>query len=220
MVWSCPPRNFAFSNCYLPGISGIEGAFYEPGSKTVIPRKVCKFEALFIKRWRTTIITGKERQFKFGLLPPPLIFWRGKRSARWGWWEDSLPLPFVQWLMTSWRSWRSLPIICDMAKVSLFSMWLVLLFRWLASSPSVWCLIWRQKRWTRLCATTSRNFMSKEEVQTHCRKLATLFNCLKECYFSRRLYASFRGQPRKQGKGPWSRSVPCFKHTLSFKLEH
>lgn len=119
MVWSCPPRNFAFSNFYLPGISGIEGAFYEPGSKTVIPRKVCKFEALLIKRWRTTIITGKERQFKFELLPPPLIFWRGKPySTHWGWWEDSLPLPFVQWLMTSWRSWRSLPIICDMAKVS------------------------------------------------------------------------------------------------------
>ena len=73
--------------------------------------------------------------------------------------------------------------------------------------------------------------MSKEEVQTHCRKLATLFNCLKESYISRRLHASFRGQPRKQGKGPQSRSVPCFKvvgtmeslfgeHTLSFKLEH
>lgn len=31
--------SLTFSN--LPLFLGIEGAFYEPGSKTVIPRKVC-----------------------------------------------------------------------------------------------------------------------------------------------------------------------------------
>ena len=116
MVWSCPPRNFAFSNFYLPGISGIEGAFYEPGSKTVIPRKVCKFETSFIKRWRTTIITGRERQFKFELLPPPLIFFKRKAVVLAegdgkthyhcplcnDWWQvgdpDALYLSFVIWL--------------------------------------------------------------------------------------------------------------------------